>query len=606
MVTKPKVIDSPYTRGRHLKEAIFGTPSKEQDIKKTKTLILGAVEQSYGIYQIPSFRDQVTTFWNDPLIKESVTMFGEKVCSTGFYLTANKEYKDKLPINGHEGTFTALEVIKMWCDLNNIDIKILDIAIEMKAFGNSFWTISGLGFVKIPIEAVWHMVRVDPLIPLQDKYHVQLMPIYGGRIVHWGEFMHFRVGVTGYHAPLGQGVLYSLLMHPIDSEGKQCPSIYDIRLGMRASLNEGFRKFSFSNVWIGVPNMSNEDFEAKDKGGKTLGERVRDMSSTGNRVITNSDIKVELEVPERTQSYDMFIKQMNDEFFMSLADPSLKLGLEQGFTKATAESATDEHQFKISTMRRTIKQQFEDLFKQILAKLGFDPIAANVQMNFGPEESATYEIKEIWDAVKNKVILPNEARELLKKYRKWDINGDIEGGNKPLEQKSPFGDKGRPEVGKEPKEAEKDKEYKEAATQKRLKEAIEFMEVSNKPRDINLNVNVKAEELKMQPLTIKVETEPQKLEITTKPLEVNLKSEATVNVEPVKTEITVKSEPVKAEVTVKAEKQVIEVKPIKSEVTIKNEPLKVEVEVKESEDKKLSEKQRLSLLKKAVTKLEER
>src|SRR3972149_4517283 len=159
---------------KRLVESIFGTPKKEQGISTAKTLVLGAVEQSYGIYQIPSFRDQVTTFWDDPLIKESITMFGEKVCSTGYYLTGNMDYKYKLPIDGEEGEYTALEIITKWCDKNNIDIKILDIAIEMKAFGNSFWNITDRGFTKIPIEALWHMVRVDPLIPLQDKYNVQL------------------------------------------------------------------------------------------------------------------------------------------------------------------------------------------------------------------------------------------------------------------------------------------------------------------------------------------------------------------------------------------------------------------------------------------------
>jgi hypothetical protein len=457
-----------YTRAKHLKEAIFGTPKTEEQIEPNKTLVLGAVEQSYGIYQIPSFRDQVTTFWDDPLIKESITMFGEKVCSTGYFLTMNPEYKVKLPLNG-EGSYTALEVIKMWCDLNNIDIKILDITIEMKAFGNSFWSISDLGFVKIPIEAVWHMVRTAPDVPLQDKYHVQLVPIYGGKVIHWGEFMHFRVGVTGYHAPLGQGVIYSLLMKPTDSEGTLAPSVYDTRLGMRTALNMGFRKFSFGNELWSFKNMSNENFAAKDSGGKTLGQRIADMSSTGNRIATNAEGRVDIAVPERTQSYDMFIKQMNDEFFMSLADPSLKLGLEQGFTKATAEEAGDQHQFKISTMRRTIKQQFEDLFKQILSKIGFDPIEANVQMNFGPEESASYEIKDIWDAVKNKVIIPNEARILLNKYRKWDINGTIEGGEKPLETKSLMGESGRPEVSKTPKEAEKSKDYKDDAQEKKEK-----------------------------------------------------------------------------------------------------------------------------------------
>jgi len=186
--------------------------------------------------------------------------------------------------------------------------------------------------------------------------------------------------------------------------------------------------------------MSNEDFKAPQENGKTLAENMANMSSTGNRIVTNTDVKVELEVPERTQSYDQFIKQMRDEFFMALADPSLKLGLEEGFTKATSVTASDIYKFKIATMRRIIKEHFEDLFEQILDKMGYDGRLANIQLNFGPEETAAYEVKEIWDAVKNKVITPNEARKLLSKYKKWDINGNIEGGDKPLEIKpaAPF------------------------------------------------------------------------------------------------------------------------------------------------------------------------
>ena len=191
----------PLTRREHLKEAIFGTPKKDLELKPAKTLVLGAVEQSYGIYQIPSFRDQVTTFWDDPILKESIIMFAEQVIATGFYLTGNPKYIKKLPINGkvdEEGKqkeYTALEIIQEWCDLNNIDVKLLDIPVELKAFGNSFWRISEDGFVKIPIEAVWHSLRVAPDIPLQDEYHLQLQPIYGGKVIKWGQFVHFRTGL---------------------------------------------------------------------------------------------------------------------------------------------------------------------------------------------------------------------------------------------------------------------------------------------------------------------------------------------------------------------------------------------------------------------------
>lgn len=404
-----------------LYEAAFGSPKKPDQVKPSSVAVLGAVEQSYGIYVVPSFREMVTVLWDDPILKEAVTMFAEQVVATGIFLTSNPKYTLKL--NG----LTALEVIKQWCDDNNIDPKLLEISIELKAFGNSLWRIDPeMGFVKIPIEAVWHAVRVDPEDPLQEKYNMQLVPLYGSKVIPWGEFIHFRVGITGYHAPFGQGVMYGLLAKPVDSKGVVAPSIYDIRLSTRGSLNEGFRKFSFGNeLWV-FEGMSNEDFDSQK-----MGEKIAKMSSTGNRIATNAKGQIHLAVPERTQSYDEFIKHMRDEFFMSLADPSLKLGLEQGFTKATSVTASEVYKYKIATMRKTIKQHFEDLFKQILDKLGYDGRGAGVQMNFGPDETAEYTIPDIFTAVKDGVILKNEARKLLSTYHKWDISGDIEGGDKP-------------------------------------------------------------------------------------------------------------------------------------------------------------------------------
>ena len=419
-VTNPQTIPSLIQRLRESSVGLhlWGTPKSAKQLRPTKTLVLGAVEQSYGIYQVPTFEQQVNVLWNDPLVKEAITMFAEQVCATGFFLTGNKDYQVKLGPKRQ----TALQVIQEWCRKNHIDNKILEIAIEMKAFGNSFWKIDDFGFSKIPIESAWHMVRVEPDRALQEEYDLQLAPIYGSKVIPYNEFVHFRIGITGYHAPMGQGVIYSLLAKPVDSAGHVAPSIYDVRLNMRRSLDQGFQNFSFGNVWIGVPNMSNEDFEAQDAQGKTLSDKVANMSPTGNRIITNTDIKVELEVPERTQSYDEFIKNERDEFFMSLADPSLKLGLEQGFTKATSVTASEVYQFKISNMRRIMKQEFEDIFEQLLDKLGFDAEKADIRLNFGPEETAEYAIADLFQAEGQQIISKIGCLEVLVKYHKWDFD----------------------------------------------------------------------------------------------------------------------------------------------------------------------------------------
>ena len=383
--------------GKKKYEAMFGAPKAEKDVKSTKTLVLGTVEQNYGIYQIPSFRDLVTTLWGDPLLVESCMMFAQQVISTGFFLTGDPNYNNDA--HRKDGK-TALDVIKKWCDDNNIDIKVFEIALEKRAFGNSFWRIdSKLGFIKVPVEAVWHMVREKPDVPLQEDYQIQLVPIYGGVVLGHKEYVHFRSFITGYKAPLGMGLLQPLLTRPVDSKGVVAPSVYDMRLSRRTSLDEGFRKFSFPNVWVGLEELSNEDFEAQG-----IATKAANMKPTGNRIVTNSKVSIAMEVPERTQSYDAFIKAMDNEFFMGLADPSLKLGLEQGFTKATSVTAAEVYQFKISSERRGIKQQFEDLFKQILDKEGFDGEQAHIEMNFGPEETAQYNIADIFAATDREIL----------------------------------------------------------------------------------------------------------------------------------------------------------------------------------------------------------
>ena len=396
-------------------EQTFGSPKQERQVKTTKTLVLGTVEQNYGIYQIPSFRDLVTTLWGDPLLVESCMMFAQQVIATGFFLTGDPEYNnDAHKINGK----TALDVIKKWCDYNNIDIKVFEIALEKRSFGNSFWRLdSNLGFIKIPVEAVWHMVREKPDVPLQEDYQIQLVPIYGGVVLGHREYIHFRSFITGYKAPLGMGLLQPLLTRPVDSKGVLAPSVYDMRLSRRTNLDEGFRKFSFPNVWIGLPELSNEDFEAQG-----IATKSANMKPTGNRIVTNSTVTVQVETPNRTTTYEPFIKAMDNEFFMGLADPSLKLGLEQGFTKATSVTAAEVYQFKISSERRGIKQQFEDLFVQILKKEGFDGEEAHIEMNFGPEETAQYNIADIFAATDREILSLASAQRLLKKYHKWDLD----------------------------------------------------------------------------------------------------------------------------------------------------------------------------------------
>lgn len=396
---------------KRLKEGIFPIKVKFGD----GVAVLGTVEQTYGVRLKTSFKDQLTVFNEDPVIKESVLQFAQQVVSTGIFTTSD-EYPIELPKpsnNGSGAKWTAKQCIDHWNKVNNLDGKILTIAAELDAFGNSFWNIVN-GLAYIPIQSIDWALPSEKTIAIHTKYDLKTTGDYGTKTLPFGDFIHFTSNIIGL-APFGSGILYSLIQIPNASilTGKAVPSIYELRKAIRASMKEGFEKFSFANELWSFEGLS-------DTKTKEVGEKLTEMSSTGQRIATNVKGDIKIAVPQRTATYDQWIKTMEDEFLMALANPSLKLGLEMGFTKATAEASLKMFESKIESLRREIKRQIENLWGHVLTESGFDPDKANMKLHFGSPETE-YETADIWKAVEDQVITREEARLILRESVKWRI-----------------------------------------------------------------------------------------------------------------------------------------------------------------------------------------
>lgn len=419
------------TRWTALKESVFGVPKTPIIIKYNTTPVLGVVQQGYTIFVTsPSFLEMVNVYNSDSVLKEAIDDFADQVVMTGFFTKMNKDYT--LVLNGK----TAKEFIDEWNESNDMQEKVDQIATEVYAYGNSIWQLTPEdGFSNVPIEAIWRALPIDPKVALQSKYNLQLTPMYNSMVINFGEFIHFRTHVKSVghtysgSAPFGIGLVSPMLARPTSQDGTIiAPSIYEMRLALRTDLMEGFKKFSFGNSVYCFPGMNNDDFAASG-----LADLISGMSSTGNRIATNADGKILLEVPERTQSYDAFIKRMSDEFLMSIADPSLKMGLEMGFTKSTAETGMALYKYKIEAMRRIIAYQLEKIWEQILTTSGYDGKAADIHMVFG-QETTEYTMQDLFSAVDKSCITPNEFRDIAIKYFKWEISGQIKNGEQPKGQ----------------------------------------------------------------------------------------------------------------------------------------------------------------------------
>lgn len=409
------------SRLSRLREAIFGAPEKSEI--NQGAAVVSPIYQSTGVRPSTSFLNQLTVYREDPVIHEAILQMAQQIISTGFFVTGNESYTATMPTGPKGRAWSAKEAISYWNKLNNLDEKGLQIAIELIAFGNSFWNITQDGFTNIPIEAVQQALAVNETTSIREKYFIELTATYGGKKIPFDEFAHFHTEPIG-NGPMGSGIILGLIATPEAVDDVEVPSLYEIRKSQRASMKEGFRKFSFGNeLWTfeGVPDGVPASDGVEATGIYALGDKLRDMPTTGQRIATNVKGNVILALPQRTQSYDKWIEQTENEFLMALANPSLKLGLEQGFTKATAEAARVLYEMKIMAHRRIIKRHIEAIWAKVLAKLGFDSDAADMRLNFGSQE-IEYTPADLLAAVDKRIISADEARHILQKQMKWDIS----------------------------------------------------------------------------------------------------------------------------------------------------------------------------------------
>lgn len=399
------------TRLDALREAIFGVPTPV-DIKEG-TVIIGSVPQTYGVRLPTDFRTQVTIYNSDPCVKESIINMAEQVSAGGgFFVTTNDSYITKF--NG----MNARETINYFNETNDLDKVLLLASKELVAFGNSIWYIKD-GLKHCSIELIDHAIARKKTIPIQSEYNLITTYDAGNKTIHYGEFIHMKNNVIGFE-PFGTGIILGLIVQP----DNDTPSLWTMRKSVRMSMDEGFRKFSFGNELWTIEGLSPED-------AKIIGKKIANMSSTGNRILATLKGDIKLAVPQRTQSYDKWIEQIDKEFYLALSS-GMSPNTEYT-TKATAEAVAEFYEKKIFALRRVLKRNIEALWKKILTEAGFDPAKAKARLHFGSEE-IQFETADVFTAATTimedgkPLISREEARDMLRENMKWKLE-DTKGEN---------------------------------------------------------------------------------------------------------------------------------------------------------------------------------
>jgi hypothetical protein len=413
---------------------VFGTPKQPFKFEVIATPIRGLVQQAYGIYVVPSFQQLITVQRQDPLLNEATSMMAEQIMGSDFYITGDGKYAliEK-----------CINYIKDWNEKNDIREKMLDGAGQLYGMGN--WIVvldSKFGFTIVPLEAIWHAVPVgtSPLElnktsnnmesdPLQEAYDLELHPTYqlegSTKILHWGEFYHFRKNVLGagwqYSSsnPFGLGFIYGMLACPVDSKGNVSPSYLDIRYGLRTASFVATMKFAVGTMYIGFPNMSNEDFE-----GQKVVETIQKMSPYGGKFVTNTDVKTDLALPAKSESYQPWIDQMENEINAVMAVPSIGMGSKEGsYSKSTAFTREKIFEFKVDAYRRVLASGMEKIWSAVLDHAFGEGTGdkAKISLQFG-KNSGDYTLEGVIAMVGAGIMDAEQAQYVLTKYFKYEFN----------------------------------------------------------------------------------------------------------------------------------------------------------------------------------------
>lgn len=359
-----------------------------------------ASTESAGVTPSTSYVDQVEVFEKVPLVREMVIHSAMEIVGSGMFTTAQGDLTLKLPING-KGSYDAKGAIDFWNEMNDLDEKMLTVAIELVAYGVSVFYKTDNGIKSLDIKTLQRAIPSEKGVPMSEKFDLVLCGRYAGQTLKWGEFIIFRANVTSSSFPLGTGVIKAL----IETYGENEFSKLDILFTIENATLKGFRRFGQPVEFI-HPDTPDADMTA-------VNDQVKKLKDGGGRIITNIPVGITSNMPPKTEGYEGWRKDEVDSFIMCLGDPSLKASVESGFTEASIRGSIELFRKKVNSFRRAIKRGTEQLWKQVLVTYGFDPDVAQVRLEFGAD-LIQWTVPDLAKMVEDKVVSPEEARVILR------------------------------------------------------------------------------------------------------------------------------------------------------------------------------------------------
>ena len=344
--------------------------------------------------------DVIKLYDRDPTCKSSVDLLAASAVKR-FYTTCAPDQQK------------AKQAVDTFCEETNLDGLLHDMAIRLIACGNDFWlrlTPDRLAeFVRMPIDSI-EKIKLTSVSGLKIPYKVegyQLRAHYRGNIgdgvVLPQAVLHWNIN-QNYNSGFGVGLL-QVLLHTLSIGDDKRPAFAWMKSKIEKILPKIFVKYAGPDVVVQAEGMKDESFKKYEAAIKNRPEEGQWLFSGAKNVSVNP-----VSIDPRAR-FEYYIDHIVNQFYLGCETPLPRLFSTPGFTEASARAALDLQDMLIDPVQRMVKRRVErEIFAIVLRQGGFDPIKAQVRLNWGSPETPEVTVADLIGAANGGLIRPEEFR----------------------------------------------------------------------------------------------------------------------------------------------------------------------------------------------------
>jgi hypothetical protein len=392
---------------------VNGLASKIKEVLTVAPAAGSASPNSTVFYETTdiSLQDVMKLYERDPTCKSSVDLLAASAVNR-FYTTCAPDQEK------------AKQAVDAFCEEVNLDGFLHDMAIRLIACGNDFWlrlTPDRLAeFVRMPIDSI-EKIKLTSVSGLKIPYRVegyQLRACYRGSVdggsLQPQAVLHWNMN-QNYNSGFGVGLL-QVLLHTFTICDDKRPAFAWMKSKIEKILPKIFVKYAGPDVVVQAEGMKDESFKKYETAIKNRPEEGQWLFSGAKNVSVNP-----VSIDPRAR-FEYYIDHIVNQFYLGCETPLPRLFSTPGFTEASARAALDLQDMLIDPVQRMVKRRVErEIFAVILKQSGFDPIKAQVRLNWGNPETPEITAADLIGAASSDLIRPEEFRKNAVKILGWEL-----------------------------------------------------------------------------------------------------------------------------------------------------------------------------------------